>query len=117
LGKSASGHDHGSFAFARALRSGKRAAAIMSVIQSALLTRQHDPNAYWKDVLTRLPTQRANKLQITGTKLACAAVPLEWKRSQSSSFIHERVCYRLALDHDPQDYNLELLGRCAGDSH
>lgn len=41
---------------ARSLRSGKRAAAIMSLIQSARLNG-HDPYAYLKDVLSRLPTQ------------------------------------------------------------
>ncbi len=45
--------------FAGSLRSGKRAAAIMSLIQSARLNG-HDPYAYLKDVLTRLPTQRAS---------------------------------------------------------
>src|SRR4051812_2131862 len=35
-------------------RSGKRAAAIMSLIQSARLNG-HDPYAYLKDVLTRMP--------------------------------------------------------------
>jgi hypothetical protein len=39
------------------LRSGKRAAAIMSLIQSARMNG-HDPYAYLKDVLTRLATQR-----------------------------------------------------------
>lgn len=43
--------------FAGSLRSGKRAAAVMSLIQSAKLNG-HDPYAYLKDVLTRLPTQR-----------------------------------------------------------
>jgi len=47
--------------FAGSLRSGKRAAAIMSLIQSARLTG-HDPYAYLKDVLTRLPTQRASDI-------------------------------------------------------
>lgn len=37
-------------------RSGKRAAAIMSLIPSARLNG-HDPYAYLKDVLMRLPTQ------------------------------------------------------------
>ncbi|RMV62171.1 putative transposase [Pseudomonas syringae pv. pisi] len=40
---------------------GKRAAAIMSLIQSARLNG-HDPYAYLKDVLTRLPTQRASEI-------------------------------------------------------
>ena len=47
--------------FAGSLRSGKRAAAIMSFIQSARLNR-HDPYAYLKDVLTRLLTQRASEV-------------------------------------------------------
>ena len=47
--------------FAGSLRSGKRAAAIMSLIQSAR-TNGHDPYAYLKDVLTRLLTQRASEI-------------------------------------------------------
>lgn len=47
--------------FAGSLRSGKRAAAIMSLIQSARLNG-HDPYAYLKDALTRLPTQRASEI-------------------------------------------------------
>jgi transposase len=42
--------------FAGSLRAGQRAAAIMSLIQSAKLNG-HDPFAYLKDVLSRLPTQ------------------------------------------------------------
>lgn len=42
--------------FAGTLLAGQRAAAIMSLIQSAKLNG-HDPYAYLKDVLTRLPTQ------------------------------------------------------------
>jgi len=44
---------------AGSLHSGKRAAAIMSLIQSARMNG-HDPYAYLKDVLTRLPTQRVS---------------------------------------------------------
>lgn len=47
--------------FAGSLRSGKRAAAIMNLIQSARING-HDPYAYLKDVLTRLPTQRASEI-------------------------------------------------------
>ena len=43
--------------FAGSLRSGQRAAAIMTLIQTAKLNG-HDPYAYLKDVLTRLPTQK-----------------------------------------------------------
>ena len=45
--------------FAGTLAAGQRAAAIMSLIQSAKLNG-HDPYAYLKDVLERLPTQRAS---------------------------------------------------------
>ncbi|MET3717389.1 hypothetical protein ABMD26_003637 [Pseudomonas sp. PvP001] len=48
--------------FAGSLRSGKRAAAIMSLIQSARING-HDPYAYLKDVLTRLPTQQASEIE------------------------------------------------------
>lgn len=47
--------------FAGSLRAGQRAAAIMSLIRSAQLNG-HDPYAYLKDVLTRLPTQRASHI-------------------------------------------------------
>jgi hypothetical protein len=47
--------------FAGSLRAGKRGAAIMSLIQTAKLNG-HDPYAYLKDVLTRLPTQRNNMI-------------------------------------------------------
>ena len=43
--------------FAGTLAAGQRAATITSLIQSAKLNG-HDPYAYLKDVLTRLPTQR-----------------------------------------------------------
>ena len=43
--------------FAGSLRAGKRGAAVMSLIQSARLNG-HDPYAYLKDVLNRLPTQK-----------------------------------------------------------
>jgi len=47
--------------FAGSLRSGRRAAAVMSLIQSARLNG-HDPYAYLRDVLARLPTQRASAI-------------------------------------------------------
>ena len=47
--------------FAGSLRAGKRGAAVMSLIQSAKLNG-HDPYVYLKDVLTRLPTQRASRI-------------------------------------------------------
>jgi transposase len=48
--------------FAGSLRAGKRAAAVMSLVHSARLNG-HDPYAYLKDVLERLPTQRASRVQ------------------------------------------------------
>ena len=47
--------------FAGSLRAGKRAAAIMSLIQSARLNG-HDPYRYLKDVMEKLPTQRASRI-------------------------------------------------------
>ena len=47
--------------FAGSLRAGQRAAAVMSLIQSARLNG-HDPYAYLKDVLTRLPTHKASRV-------------------------------------------------------
>lgn len=48
--------------FAGSLRAGQRAAAVMSLIQSARLNG-HDPYAYIKDVLTRLPTQKNSQIE------------------------------------------------------
>ena len=47
--------------FAGSLRAGKRAAAIMSLVHSARLNH-HDPYAYLRDVLERLPTQPASRI-------------------------------------------------------
>jgi hypothetical protein len=46
--------------FAGSLRAGQRAAAIMSLIQSARMNG-HDPYAYLRDVMARLPMQRASQ--------------------------------------------------------
>lgn len=48
--------------FAGSLRAGKRAAAVMSLVQSAKLNG-HDPYFYLKDVLTRLPTQPNSRIE------------------------------------------------------
>jgi len=48
--------------FAGSLRAGQRAAVVMSLIQSAKLNH-HDPYRYLKDVLERLPTQSASRLE------------------------------------------------------
>ena len=47
--------------FAGSLRAGQRAAAIMSLVHSARLNG-HDPFAYLRDVLERLPTQPARRI-------------------------------------------------------
>ena len=47
--------------FAGSLRAGQRAAAVMSLIQSARLNG-HDPYRYLKDILERLPTQPASRI-------------------------------------------------------
>jgi hypothetical protein len=47
--------------FAGSLRSGKRAAAVMSLIHSAKLNGL-DPYGYLRDVLERLPTQPASRI-------------------------------------------------------
>jgi transposase len=47
--------------FAGSLRAGKRAAAVMSLIHSAKLNG-HDPYAYIRDVLQRLPTQPDSRI-------------------------------------------------------
>ncbi len=47
--------DRGNWLFAGSLRAGQRAAAVMSLIQSARLNG-HDPYAYLRDVMDRLPT-------------------------------------------------------------
>lgn len=56
--------------FAGSLRAGQRAAAIMSLLRSAQLNG-HDPHAYLKDILTRLPTHRANDV--------AALLPHRWQ--------------------------------------
>jgi transposase len=48
--------------FAGSLRAGQRAAAIMSLIQSAKLNG-HDPYVYLRDTLERLPIQPASRLE------------------------------------------------------
>jgi transposase len=54
-------HDRKNWLFAGTLPAGQRAAAITSLIQSAKLNGL-DPYAYLKDVLERLPTQRASQI-------------------------------------------------------
>jgi transposase len=51
----------GNWLFVGSLRAGQRAAAIMSLVHSARING-HDPYAYLKDVLDRLPTQPASRI-------------------------------------------------------
>ena len=56
--------------FAGSLRAGQRAAAVMSLIQSAKING-HAPYAYMKDILTRLPTQKNSQTE--------ALLPHRWR--------------------------------------
>jgi hypothetical protein len=47
--------------FDGSLRAGKRAAGIMSLVHSARLNG-HEPHAYLKDIMQRLPTQPASRI-------------------------------------------------------
>ena len=59
--------------FAGSLCAGQRSAAVMSLIQSARLNG-HDPYAYLRDVLTRLPTHKASHIG--------ELLPHRWQASQ-----------------------------------
>lgn len=48
--------------FAGSLRAGQRAAAVMSLIQSAKLNG-HDPHAYLKDVMEKLPSWPNSRIE------------------------------------------------------
>lgn len=70
--------------FAGSLRAGQRAAAVMSLIQSARMNG-HDPYAYLKDVLTRLPTHKASRIE--------ELLPHRWQpRQATSSAIELSAC-------------------------
>ena len=62
--------------FAGSLRAGKRAAAVMSLVHSARLNG-HEPYAYLKDVLERLPTHPASRVQ--------ELLPHRWQPTISAS--------------------------------
>ncbi len=55
-------HSDPNWLFAGSLSAGQRAAAVMSLIQSAKMNG-HDPYVYLKDVFTRLPTQPASRIE------------------------------------------------------
>ena len=55
-------HDRKAWLFAGSELAGQRAAVVMSLVQSAKLSG-HDPWAYLKDVLTRLPTHLNSRIE------------------------------------------------------
>lgn len=55
-------HKRSTWMFAGSLRAGRRAAVVMSLIQSAKLNG-HDPCRYLKDVLERLPALPASRIE------------------------------------------------------
>ena len=87
--------------FAGSLRSEKRAAAIMSLIQSVRLNG-HYPYAYLKDVLTRLPRQRASEID--------QLLPHKWQ----SVYHAGRHCYGVT---DVQIPNVTSRPRWVSQSH
>ncbi|WP_369665104.1 IS66 family transposase [Variovorax sp. V116] len=68
----------GNWLFAGSLRAGQRAAAVMSLIQSARLNG-HDPYLYLRDVLSRLPTCRMSALE--------TLLPHRWRASEAVSVL------------------------------
>ena len=56
--------------FAGSLRAGQRAAAVMSLIQSAKING-HDPHAYLKDVMDKLPSWPNSRI--------CELLPHRWQ--------------------------------------
>jgi transposase len=62
--------------FAGSLRAGQRAAAVMSLVHSARING-HDPYAYLKDVLQRLPMQPASRIQ--------ELLPHHWQASDTAA--------------------------------
>jgi transposase len=62
--------------FAGSLRAGKRAAAVMSLVHSARLNG-HEPYAYLRDVLERLPTQPASRIK--------ELLPHRWQPAQAKA--------------------------------
>ena len=68
----AAAHNRNNWLFAGSLRAGQRAAAVMSLVHSAR-RNGHDPYAYLKDVLERLPTHPASRVE--------ELLPHRWKLS------------------------------------
>lgn len=62
--------------FAGSVRAGQRAAAVMSLVHSARING-HDPYAYLRDVLERLPTQPASRVG--------ELLPHRWRASDTAA--------------------------------
>lgn len=65
----------------------------MSLIQSARLNG-HDPYAYLKDVLTRLPTQRASEIEqgmMPGQSWALLSIPMLRKNEKLNCIYRDNV--------------------------
>ena len=79
--------------FAGSVRAGKRAAAVMSLIQSAKLNG-HDPYAYLKDVLTRLPTHPNSRIEefILLNRQSCSFI-IEKLIPKYDSLLHSMKLY------------------------
>lgn len=73
----------------------------MSLIQSARMNG-HDPYAYLRDVLTRLPTKRASKvielLPISGSRLSNTRYLCRMRAYAQFSLLEDSMCH--------VDYNL-----------
>lgn len=83
--------------FAGSLRAGQRAAAMMSLVQSARMNG-HDPYAYLKDVLTRLPTQRASRVE--------ELLPHRWQAASAGSIAGRPAGANMGL---PRAYTWQAL--------
>ena len=83
--------------FAGSLRAGQRAAAVMSLVQSARMNG-HDPYAYLKDVLTRLPTQRASRVE--------ELLPHRWQAASAGSIAGRPAEANMGL---PRAYTWQAL--------
>ena len=81
--------------FAGSLRAGQRAAAVMSLIQCARLNG-HDPYAYLKDVLQRLPTHKKPSDRRTPASSLAASAQLT-AAVQHASTVSTCVCCALTF--------------------
>ncbi len=87
--------------FAGTLLAGQRAAAITSLIQSAKLNG-HDPYAYLKDVLERLPTQRASAASTSCCRIAGQQLPTELSATACAGYGQHVLAGRLPCSTSPR---------------